>query len=369
MNEGGPSMRQAAKQPGANVRKTRVLIAEDSMTTREHLVMILNAESDVEVVGTASNGKEAVEMTRNLVPNVVVMDISMPVMDGFDATRVIMSETPTPVIIMSAALDVQEVGVSRYALRSGAVCVMPKPAGPGAADFESQSRHFVGMVKSMGQSKVVRRGKVRAAEPAERGSRDVGHGRVEAVAIAASTGGPAALHHILSELPPNFPAALLVVQQIAPEFIDDLVGSLRMVSALRVKLATDGETILPRTVYIAPGGRHMGVSDERRIVLSDEPPSCDWRPSANHMFATVARSYGASAAAVVLTGKQSDGVSGLHAIQKAGGRVIAQDRSTSLAFGLPRAAQEAGVVDTVLPLPAIPAVLIAMTAGGAREAA
>jgi len=365
----GTPHRSESGPAGANGTKTRVLIAEDSTTTREHLVLMLDSEPDLEVIGTASNGKEAVEMTRTLAPSVVVMDISMPVMDGFDATRAIMSEVPTPVIIMSAALDVQEVGVSRYALRSGAVCVMPKPAGPDAPDFEAQSRHFVGMVKSMGHIKVARRGKVKSGEPTDRGSRDVGHARVEAVAIAASTGGPAALHHILSELPPNFPAALLVVQQIAPEFIDDLVGSLRMVSALRVKLAVDGEPILPRTVYIAPGGRHLGVSDERHVVFSDEPPSCDWRPSANQLFATVARSYGPAAAALVLTGKQSDGVSGLRAIQKAGGRVIAQDRATSLAFGLPGAAQEAGVVDTVLPLSAIPAVLIAMTAGSVREAA
>lgn len=332
----------------------RVLIAEDSLTTRQLLVEIFRGDPQFVVAGEAKDGVEAVEMTRSLRPDVVTMDIWMPLLDGFEATRRIMVEAPTPIVIVSGSRDVAEVAVSMHALRAGALAVLQKPRGPDSPGFEESCRQFLATVKAMSQVKVVRRWPERVAPAAPAGTHpSLGGGPVRIVAMAASTGGPAALHRVLSTVPGGFPVPILAVQHIAPGFIDGFAVWLNAVSSLPVRVAANGEGMLPGTVYLAPDGRHLGVADRTRLLVSEAPPIDGFRPSATFLYESVARTFGASTVAVILSGMGRDGVDGLRSVQTAGGRVIAQDEATSVVFGMPGAAVEAGVADAVLPLDAI----------------
>ncbi len=337
----------------------RVLVAEDSTTARELLVEILQADPEVQVVGWAKDGIEALELTRRLRPDVVTMDVQMPRMDGFEATKRIMVEAPTPIVIVSASLDGREVAVSMHALRAGALTVLEKSAGPHAADFDEARRRFVQTVKAMAQVKVVRRwperpleGRLPERPPARAGVRARG------VAIAASTGGPAALHRLLSELPGEFPVPILVVQHMAHGFVGGLAAWLNSTSLLTVKVAENGEPLAPRTVYLAADDRHLGVSGRGTAILSHAPPVEGFRPSGTVLFESVAQAFGASAVALILTGMGQDGVDGLKAVRQAGGHVIAQDEGSSVVFGMPGAAVAAGLVDVALPLDAMASRLI-----------
>lgn len=333
----------------------RVLVAEDSVTTRELLVAILTSDPEIQVVGQAKNGIEAVDLTRELRPDVVTMDIQMPRMSGFEATKRIMIEAPTPIVIVSASVDVRQVEVSMNALRVGAVALLPKPNGPGSPDFDGAARQFVTTVKSMSQVKVVRhwREHTRTAAPVA-ASVSSQQRTPQIVAIGASTGGPAALHRLLGELPGDMAAPVMVVQHIADGFVDGLATWLNGSCALHVKVAVDGEPLMPGVVYLAPDDRHLALSGRARVALSEAPPEGGFRPSASILFESVARQFGGSAVAVILTGMGRDGVDGLRAVRAAGGTVIAQDERTSVVFGMPAAAVEANVVDRVLPLPLIP---------------
>jgi two-component system chemotaxis response regulator CheB len=333
----------------------RVLIAEDSATARELLVEILRADPEITIVGETGNGIDAIAMTKQLRPDVITMDIRMPRLDGFEATRQIMIEAPTPIVIVSSIYDGRDVEVSMQALRAGALTVLPKPPGPESPDFDEQSRQLVQTVKAMSQVKVVRRWPERVlVEPATRPAPDP-TARAEIVAIVASTGGPAALARILSDLSRDFGLPVLIVQHIASGFIDGFAAWLNTIGTLPVKVAYDRETLRPRTVYIAPDHHHLGVSDRTTIALSRSAPIHGFRPSGTALFESVAKVFGRSAAAIVLTGMGDDGVAGLRAVRSAGGRTIVQNEATSVVFGMPGAAIAAGLADLTLPIDAIAA--------------
>jgi two-component system chemotaxis response regulator CheB len=342
--------------------KIRVLVAEDSPTARALLVEILRSDHGLEVVGEAVNGLEAVEMTRRLRPDVVTMDIRMPLMDGLQATKEIMAETPTPIVIITASLERRDVELSMQALRAGALAVLSKPAGPGTPGFSEECPLLITKVKLMAGVKVVRRWRERP--PA--GQRPAGRGaKPRLVAIAASTGGPAALQQLLSALPVGFPVPILVVQHIAPGFVAGLASWLDAVSPLEVRVAEEAEPLRSHHVYLAPDGRDLGVSDRETISLS--VPRRGNGSGATPLFESVARVYGASALAIILTGMGRDGAEGLAAIKRAGGRVIAQDEETSVVFGMPAAAIDAGLADLVLPISFIAPMLVDLISGPDRR--
>ncbi len=332
----------------------RALIAEDSQTTRELLVAILGADPELQVVGEAKDGIEAVEMTRRLRPDVVTMDIRMPRMDGFEATRQIMAQIPTPIVVVSASVDAREVQVSMDALRLGALTVLAKPPGPESPRFDEHARRFADTIKAMSQVKVVRRwAHTEPPAPARPQALRQG-GRVQVVAIGASTGGPAALARILSDIPGDLAVPVLVVQHIARGFTQGLASWLNASSALRVKVGEQGEALAPRTVYLAPDGRHMGVSADRALIrITDAAPVGGFRPSATLLFQSVAQAFGASTLALILTGMGEDGVAGLTSVRQAGGKIVAQDEASSVVFGMPGAAVAAGLADLTLPLQVI----------------
>jgi two-component system, chemotaxis family, protein-glutamate methylesterase/glutaminase len=338
----------------------RVLVAEDSATARALLVSMLSADPEITIVGEARTGTEAVEMAERLAPDLVTMDVHMPELDGLEATKQIMTRSPRPIIIVSSAARTDEVALSLEAMRSGALMVLPKPQGLESVTFDAERRQLLSMVRALAHVKVVRRhgaASSSAARPTPPRISSIGQralSDVELVAIAASTGGPAALQQILSQLPVRFPVPILVVQHIARGFTAGLASWLSGDTRLRVKIAELGETAQPGTVYIAPDDRHMGVKrgtgGELRVLLDNVNPVGTFRPSATYLFRSAAASVGRGLLAVILTGMGDDGVDGLRDVHRAGGRIIAQDEASSVIFGMPREAQRAGVVDQVVAL-------------------
>ena len=242
----------------------RILVVDESATDRALLGEILRSDPEIQIVGEAKDGVEGVELTRKLRPQLVTMDINMPRLDGLAATKEIMITAPTAIIIVTGSTDAGEIEAAMNTLHTGAVAVMRKPPGPGAATFEEEARRFLETVRAMAQVKVVRHWRPTPpltipARPATR----PGDKRGQVVAIAASTGGPAALHRLLQLLPAEFPAPILIVQHITPGFAPGLAAWLNSAGSFPVKLAEHGERLAPHTVYLAPDDRHLGVSGHR----------------------------------------------------------------------------------------------------------
>lgn len=356
----------------------RVLVAEDSPTARALLVAMLEADPGIEVIATASTGAEAVEMAERMSPDLITMDVQMPVLDGLQATERIMRSSPCPIIIVTSQARESDVRLSLEATRAGAMLLLPKPEGPSSLHFAADQKQLVSMVKALAGVKVVRRwrgvAQVPVASESQRRNRPVESGderpprstaQATVVAIAASTGGPAALRDVLAVLPQEFAAPILIVQHISKGFVDGLVKWLAADSKLTVKAAVNGETARPGTAYVAPDGCHLEIrrtqSSGFRIVLASTPPVGSFRPSATRLFASAAEAAGKGALAVILTGMGDDGVAGLRDIQREKGTIIAQDERSSVIFGMPREAIRAGVVNEVVSLQNLPARLAELT--------
>lgn len=347
----------------------RVLVAESSALDQERIMAVLRSDPEIEVVGGVSHSADVVEMVRRLRPDVIAMGTYLPTAGGFGATKEIMIEAPTPIIIVSDETDARQVEVSILALRAGALAVAPRP--PASRSTESE-RRFIATVKGMARVKVVRHWRDPAlrdpalrelppSPPVSINGTSINGVRPQVIAIAASTGGPAALQQLLSSLPADFPVPILAVQHIADGFIDGLVSWLNGLCSLRVKVATHGESLQPHTVYMPPDTSHLGVMGQQRILLSYTDPVGGFRPSATFLFESVAKAFGASSMHVILTGMGQDGVAGLRIARAAGARILAQDEASSVVFGMPGAAIDAGVVDHVVPLSLVARELIAIT--------
>ena len=334
----------------------RVLVAEDSATARRLLVSLLTSDPDIAVVGEARDGAEAIELCKQLRPDLVTMDIDMPIIDGVEATRRIMVEAATPVVMVTS-ISPSDVRHSMHALDAGALAVMTKPSAPGTARYERDSRDLIATVKAMAQVKLVRRWAavppyrtVRRASPVEQ--RDIA-----AIGLVASTGGPNALRSILSALPSDFATPIMIVQHIAAGFSQGLAEWLATTTKRNVKLAVHDQRFANNTVYVAPDDLHLEVSRERLLVTETAPVE-GFRPSGTRLFSSLAAAFGRRAVGVILTGMGQDGVAGLREMRDAGSVVIAQDEASCDIFGMPGAAYKAGIVPTPTPLSEIPARLV-----------
>jgi two-component system, chemotaxis family, protein-glutamate methylesterase/glutaminase len=340
--------------------RIRLLIVDDSDLVRGIVRELLSQDPDLVVAGEARDGREAVALTERLRPDLIIMDIQMPVMDGFAATEHIMAYTPTPILIFSSAIDRSEKYSSFRALSLGALDVMSKPDITNAG-FQEIAAQLIAKIKLLSRIRVIPhiRGKLRPGQVWEVGKSEAEPVRPAAitpqarrlVAIGASTGGPLALEKLFAALPGTFPAGIVVVQHITRGFLDGFIDWLAGRVRLRVRVAADGETVRNGMIYFAPDDAQLLVSPDRRIRLRpDLPPWGEHKPAVNHLLQSVGESLGAQSVGVILTGMGDDGAAGMRAMHDRGAYTIAQDQGTSLIYGMPRAAVEAGGVSRVLPL-------------------
>jgi two-component system chemotaxis response regulator CheB len=315
----------------------RVLIVEDSPTSRDSLLYILNLDPELRVIALAGNGEQSIAAVMDRKPDIVIMDVHMPVMDGYEATRRIMSTHPVPIIIVSETFD-DQAEATFAAYDAGALAFLRHPPGLGHPEHAAAAQEFRNMLKLMAEVRVVRRWSRReqphpAPEPRDTIT-EVAARDIRVVAIGASTGGPIVLQGIMNAIAPSLNVPVLIVQHIAPGFVQGFAGLLGACGR-PVHVAADGEPALPGHIYVAPDDRHMGMDAGGRIRLSSEAPEHGMRPSVSSLFRSVAWARGRHVIGVLLTGMGKDGADGLKLIRDQGGITIAQDEKTSVVHGMP----------------------------------
>ncbi|MBF0506381.1 MAG: chemotaxis-specific protein-glutamate methyltransferase CheB [Nitrospirae bacterium] len=323
----------------------KVLVADDSSLARELIKAILSTDKEILVVGEATNGREAVARVPDLKPDIVTMDIEMPVMDGLEATELIMASHPVPILVVTTRGDAH---TAYAAISKGALDLVVKP------DINlDAAREFIDKIKLLSKVRVIAHlGGHRAAKAIEVLPKPVFDGKQSdrIAAIAASTGGPEALSVILSRLPEKFPCPVVIAQHISDGFVTGMVEWLKGLSHLDIKVAADGDCLAAGIVYVSPSEKHMEVNGMRRISLIDRHPKDIYRPSCDVLLSSVAKVYGPKGIGVILTGMGSDGATGIKKIKEAKGLTVAQDERTSVVFGMNKVAIDSGCVDKILPL-------------------
>lgn len=340
----------------------KVLVVEDSPVVREFLVYVLGSDPDLQIVGTAHNGEEALEAVRRCRPDVITMDLHMPKMDGLEATRRIMETMPTPIVIVSGSHDTRELAATFKAVEAGALSVLATPKGIGHPHHASTAKELVQAVKLMSEVKLVRRWP-RVTNGAGATSAETAGpsapARIRVVAIGASTGGPPAIQTVLARLSKEFPVPVLIVQHMTASFTEGFVEWLRPAIKLPIQVARNHEVMQPGHVYVAPDGFQMKVSYGDTIVLTNDPPESGSRPSASYLFRSVAEVYGEEAVAGLLSGMGRDGAQALRLLREKGAITFAQDEASSVVHGMPGEAIRLHAAMHVLPLDKIADMVIA----------
>ncbi|MDT7856050.1 chemotaxis response regulator protein-glutamate methylesterase [Rubrivirga sp. S365] len=330
----------------------RVLIVDDTVIVRKLVSDVLEADPEITVAATAPNGRVALQKVPMVAPDVVVLDVEMPVMGGLETLRVLRDEHPHLPVIMFSSLTERGASTTLDALALGARDYVAKPTNTsGILEAREQVREqLVPKVKALGRRRTPS-ATPPAAPPVRAASGRAA--RVDAVVVGVSTGGPNALVEVLPALPADFPVPVLVVQHMPPLFTKSLADRLDRASALAVREAADGDVPTPGTVWIAPGGLHLDVVREGgavRLRTHEGPPENNCRPAVDVLFRSAAAVWGRNALGVVLTGMGHDGRVGAEHLTRAGARVVAQDEATSVVWGMPGAVVRAGLADAVVPL-------------------
>ncbi len=336
----------------------KILIVDDSPTVVSLFKHIIKAESDMEVIGVAENGKEAVELTARLKPDLITMDIQMPVMDGLEATRRIMSQTPTPIVVISSTVSDESLEATFHILEAGALTALAKPTDVLSPSFAESRKHIIDTLRSMAEINVIRKYLKKAPEQTPPA---VKPGQFEIVAVGASVGGPMALKAILSKMPADFPVPIMVVQHMSQGFIPGFARWLAENTPLKVKIAENYDLLQQGTVYIAPDQHHLElgkVNGKLAAKVITGMPVSGFYPSITSLFKSVAEVSGPRAVGMILTGMSGDGAAGLLEIKKAKGLTLIQDKESAVVFGMAGVAQSMGAVDQVLELNSIANYLI-----------
>ncbi|MBE0363699.1 two-component system, chemotaxis family, response regulator CheB [Pseudoalteromonas ulvae UL12] len=357
----------------------KVLVVDDSSFFRRRVSEIINQDPEMEVIGTANNGKEAIAQTAALKPDVITMDIEMPVLDGISAVKKIMESNPTP-ILMFSSLTHAGASATLDALEAGALDFLPKKFEDIARDKEEATRLLQQKVKEIGRRRISRFNRPRPATPTasapirsstvtqpdrsfstrqfepkapEADFRASGK-KYQLVAIGTSTGGPVALQNILTQLPANFPHPILLIQHMPAAFTPAFASRLNSLCKIQVKEAENGDMLRPGVAYLAPGGKQMLVegrgSGQKLKVFEDDSPRVTYKPSVDITFASAAKSYGDGVLAVVLTGMGADGREGARMLKQAGSKIWAQDEKSCVVYGMPQAVANAGLAEASIAL-------------------
>ncbi len=356
---------------------TRVLIVDDSRFFRRRVTEMLESDPQIKVIGSAENGAEAVQMASRLRPDIITMDIEMPVMDGITATRKIMASRPTA-ILMFSSLTTDGAQATLDALEAGAVDFLPKRFEDISRDRGEASRVLCERVRAVSRRGFIRpRATATAPRPvrstatpattssamasnpistptrASTGSTDIPRGQIKLLAIGTSTGGPVALQKVLTELPANYPLPILLIQHMPGTFTTAFSQRLDRACAIRVREAADGDRLEPGLALLAPGGMQMtleGRGAQMRVKITEATLDQNYKPCVDVTFASIARQVAGQTLAVVLTGMGADGREGTRLLKQGGAKIWAQDEESCVVYGMPAAIVDAGIADQILPL-------------------
>lgn len=346
----------AIRNPNSAIR---VLLVDDSPLVLNVLQRLLSRSPEIQVVGTASNGKEALDLLPALNPDVICTDLHMPVMNGLEFTREVMSKYPRPILVVSVSVEAGSPNVFKV-LDAGAVDVFPKPSTIHGTEFDKIAVELASRIRILAGVQVIRRNDsiktAHVASPPIVPSQPRSPPRI--VVIGASTGGPQALRDILSRLPATFPLPVVCVQHIGSDFLSGMVDWLSDASPLTVRKAYHGETPQPGMVYFAPEDTHLEMDSGGRFLLSMAPPVDGHRPSVTVTMQAAAHCFGGGTVGVLLTGMGRDGADGMASIAVAGGITLAQDEASSVVYGMPKEAVALGAVQHLLPLEQIAPALL-----------
>ncbi len=351
-------------------------MCDDSAVIRGLIVRLLETDQGIEVVGTAANGRDAIAAVARLQPDVVVLDIEMPVMDGLTALPELLRVQPTLQVVMASTLTTRGAEVTLRALQLGAADYVPKPtAVAGIASADGFRQELLGKVKALGMAlrrRLAQKSSVFAAavRPRPRQTLSVA-ARPEILAIGASTGGPQALFRLVRDLGSGFPLPVLITQHMPAAFLSILADHITKLGCLPCREAREGERIERGRIYLAPGDRHMLVKGDRtapRITLSSAAPENFCRPAVDPMLRSVAEVFGGRSLVVVLTGMGHDGLAGAREIVAKGGMVLAQDEASSVVWGMPGAIVQAELASAVLPIDRMGEKILALCSGAAGSA-
>ena len=354
------------------------LVVDDSAFIRNAFAQMLRSDPEIDVVGVARDGEEALELVKKLDPDVVTMDIEMPRRDGLSALQAIMQSMPRPVIMVST-LTLDGAEATLKALEYGAVDFIPKfEPGKAAINLQAMQIDLCEKVKAVARSRRFRRAPSAGAAPARpapgvgpKATSDVASATLampggqpvrNCVAIGVSTGGPPAVQKVLSALPEDFPAYILIAQHMPAAFTGPFAKRLDSVSKIQVKEAEDGERPRPGCAYVSPGGKHL-ILDGRAtmpfLTVTVEPAAALYKPSANVLMESCSKMLGNRAFGVIMTGMGSDGCDGLKMLKDKGGRVVAQNEASCVVYGMPKAVVEAGIADEIVELDSLAAAIVA----------
>ena len=355
----------------------RVLIVDDLLVERTFFSSILGADPEIEVVGAVESGDAALIFLKQQKPDVIIMDITMPGLDGYETTRQVMETTPVPIILVSHGWNPESADATCRAMTAGSVAAMDKPPGVGCSGHEEAVQRFLQTVKAMAGVRVIKRWSPSRRFPhgqEVRGSatRNVSYcsnsAELSLVAIGASTGGPAVLQTVLVNLRGDFALPVVITQHIAPGFLDGLIKWLRQTTKREIHIAEQRERLLPGHVYFAPDGLHMGVESSGIIFLCKDEPEHGMRPAVSYLFRSILHSFGRKAVGILLTGMGRDGAEELKLMKDQGSLTFAQDEETSVVFGMPGEAVRLGAATYVLPPEKIAAMLNEMVESGSELA-
>ncbi|KXG75769.1 protein-glutamate methylesterase/protein-glutamine glutaminase [Thermotalea metallivorans] len=338
------------------MKKLNVLVVDDSAFMRKVIADIIQLDDDLKVIGTAKNGQEAIEKIKELSPDVVTMDVEMPVMDGITALKTIMEEMPLPVLMLSS-LTKEGADATVKALELGAVDFITKPSSifkMNTEEIKAQLHEKLKMAsKANMKSKHVLKPQNIATINKNAFAQEKNTNVKYIVAIGTSTGGPRALQSVIPYLPKNIPASILIVQHMPPGFTKSLAERLNNLSEIEVKEAEDGSILLPGHAYIAPGDYHMKIirsSNVFKIKLTKDSPVSGHRPSVDYMMNSLAQLELSNVIGVIMTGMGSDGAEGMKNIKLQKGITIGQNEETCVVYGMPKSAVSLGCVDILVPL-------------------
>src|ERR671932_1279882 len=332
----------------------RVLLVEDSQVTLVILRRILKSSPEIEVVGEARTGLEALELIPTVHPDVICTDLHMPQMDGLEFTFEVMTLYPRPILVISSWVQEEDSPHVFQLLEAGALDIFPKPSAGLTTDDKLLNQELIHKIQILSGVKVFKKkrkstSKVKHLETAS----SKPYLKPEIVVIGASTGGPQAINELFAQLPSNFPVPMICVQHICSGFLQGFIDWLSASCRLPIKIAKPGDMPKPGTIYFPPEQQHLKLDDQGRFICSNSPPLDGHRPSATVTFKSVAKFYGGATVGILLTGMGRDGAEGMQCIAQAGGLTIAQDEATSVIFGMPKEAIDLGAAKLVLPIAAI----------------